>query len=99
VSIGGNDDQNPVRPCEEQFPAFEDRPPAVEDQSAAVILERHRAQLHALPGVLGVALGQTVTGDDAIVVFLSDASAAANVPSEIEGTPVETVVTGPIDAL
>jgi hypothetical protein len=63
------------------------------------VIDRHRTRLHALPGVVAVALGRAPTGEDAIVVYLSNHSAVQAVPSEIDGHPVQTVVTGPIEAL
>jgi hypothetical protein len=61
-------------------------------------IERHAARLMAIDGVMGVAVGRTRIGDDAILVYLRDASVKRRVPAEIEGHPVETAVTGEIDA-
>jgi hypothetical protein len=62
-------------------------------------VEACRAVLHALPGVVGVALGRSPVGEDVIDVYLSDASAVRSIPSHIEGHPIRTIVTGSIDAL
>ena len=47
---------------------------------------------------MGVAVGRTQTGEDALVVYMRDPSVRNRLPSEVEGHPVETVVTGVIDA-
>lgn len=65
---------------------------------AVQIKERHEAQLLGIEGVTGVGVGKNTTGDDAIIVYLRDASSAARIPSRIEGLPVLTEVTGEIDA-
>ena len=59
---------------------------------------RHEQDLMAIDGVLGVAIGRTPIGDDAVVVYLRDASVRQRVPPGVDGYPVETVVTGEIDA-
>ena len=63
------------------------------------VRRRHERHLISIDGVLGTAVGRTQTGEDAIVLYLRDPSAMREVPSEIEGHPVESIVTGPIDAL
>jgi hypothetical protein len=52
------------------------------------ILERSRPQLLAIPGVVGTGHGRTQKGDDAIIVWVTDAAAAERVPADIEGYPV-----------
>ena len=95
----------------EQF----DEPPAVGFESAAMpaqgeaaaspsteiagARDRNESMLLATAGVVGVAIGRTPIGDDAIVVYLKDSSFEPGVPREVEGFPVEIVVTGEIDAL
>ena len=64
----------------------------------ALVRERHEQKLMSIEGVVGIAAGRTAIGDDAVVLYLRDASARSRVPSEIEGHSVETVVTGEIDA-
>ena len=59
---------------------------------------RHEPEIAAIDGVMGVAVGRTQTGEDALVVYMRDPSVRSRVPSEVEGHPVETVVTGVIDA-
>jgi hypothetical protein len=65
----------------------------------ALVLERNEQLLLAIEGVEGVAIGQNRIGQDVIVVYIRDASVRDRVPTQIEGYPVETVVTGPIKAL
>jgi hypothetical protein len=63
------------------------------------VRRRHERHLISIDGVLGTGLGRTLTGEDAIVLYLRDPSVMRQVPSEIEGHPVESIVTGTIDAL
>ena len=60
--------------------------------------QRHERSLLAIDGVEGVASGRTALGDDAMVVYLRDAAVRDLLPQRIEGFPVETAVTGPIDS-
>ena len=62
------------------------------------VRSRHERSLMEIEGVNGVALGRTLIGDDAIVVYLRDESARRGVPSELEGYPVQVEVIGEIDA-
>jgi hypothetical protein len=71
---------------------------AAADTSITAVRARHQARLLAIPGVVGVGVGQSETGDDAIVVYLRDAVAKRGLPTILEGHPVVTVVTGEIDA-
>ena len=59
---------------------------------------RNERTLMAIDGVVGVGIGRTPIGDDAIVLYLRDASVKQRVPTQVEGYPVETTVTGEIDA-
>jgi len=63
------------------------------------VRERHERDIAAIDGVVGLGIGRSRAGDDAIVVYLRDASVEARVPSELDGYPVVTVVTGAVDAL
>jgi hypothetical protein len=63
------------------------------------VLRRRGSQLMAIDGVQGFGIGRTRTGQDAIVVHLRDAGARRSVPSELDGVPVLTVVTGVAEAL
>lgn len=62
------------------------------------VKERHEDELMTLPEVTGVGIGQNEIGDEAIIVYLQDQSAAAQLPSKIEGFEVLPQVTGIIDA-
>lgn len=63
-----------------------------------MVRERHERELMAIDGVVGVAVGRTPIGDDAIILYLRDASVKQRVPTQVGGYPIETIVTGPIDA-
>jgi hypothetical protein len=53
----------------------------------------------AIDGVEGVGVGRNGIGDDAIIVYLRSDDVKARIPRSIDGYPVETKVTGIIDAL
>jgi hypothetical protein len=76
--------------------------PAVDEHvgqsQVELVKQRHEQMLLAIDGVLGVGIGRTPIGDEAIILYLRHASVARRVPSRIEGYPVETTVTGEIDA-
>jgi hypothetical protein len=81
--------------------AIQFTPPRADAEHAAgidAVRRRHEKELLAIDGVTGVAIGRTATGQDAIVVYLREASAEACVPVAIEGYSVQTVVTGIIEA-
>jgi hypothetical protein len=70
-------------------------------QPAAAIegaLRQHQSALLAIPGVTGVAVGKSPTGDPAIVVYLLHSSDRSNVPQRLGSHPVVVQVTGPIEA-
>ena len=56
------------------------------------VVERHRAELTRVKGVYGVSEGRTAIGDDAIRVDVESESVGEQLPSELEGYPVEVVV-------
>ena len=58
---------------------------------------RNERALMAIDGVEGVSLGQTAICGEALVVYLRDASVKRRVPSQVDGYPVETSITGQID--
>jgi hypothetical protein len=60
--------------------------------------KKHEASLLAIDGVEGVGIGRDQLGNDAIVVYLRDETAKERLPKQAEGFPIETYVTGPIDA-
>ena len=72
--------------------------PATQSSGVSLAKERNESRLLAIEGVRGVGIGRTAIGDDALVLFLVDESVARRLPGEVDGYPVETVVTGEIDA-
>lgn len=62
------------------------------------VKRRHEDRLMALPGVSGVGIGQNAIGDEAIIIYLEERSAAAGLPTEIEGYEVVVKLTGIIEA-
>jgi hypothetical protein len=60
--------------------------------------QRHEQALMAIDGVVGVGIGRTSTGDEAILVYVKDASVKKRIPTRLEGFPVEPSVSGEIDA-
>jgi hypothetical protein len=65
---------------------------------AAAVQLRHQDDLMAVPGVVGVGLGATESGQPAIVV-LAERSGVAGLPVSLGGIPVRVMVTGEIWAL
>ena len=59
----------------------------------------HEHELMSIDGVEGVGIGKNRIGDDAIIIYLRDENARGRIPRTIEGYPVETQITGIIDAL
>lgn len=64
----------------------------------ALAKQKHEAALMQIDGVEGVAIGKDALGNDAIIVYLREASVKPRVPRQLDGFPVETEVTGLIDA-
>jgi hypothetical protein len=62
------------------------------------VKEDHEKELMAIDGVEGVGVGRNSIGNDAIVVYLRTDDVKSRVPQTIGGYPVETRVTGNIDA-
>ena len=75
-------------------------PESSTENSSAVEQMKHsyEQQLMAIEGVEGVGVGRNTLGNDAIIVYLRTEDAKKNVPHSIGGFPVETKVTGIIDA-
>ena len=63
------------------------------------VKEDHEKELMAIEGVEGIGVGRDSIGNDAIVVYLRTDDVKSRIPRTIEGYPVETRVTGIIDAL
>ena len=62
------------------------------------VKQRHEQELMAIDGVEGVGVGRNSVGDDAILVYLRSDDIKTRIPRSIDGYPVETQVTGIIDA-
>jgi len=62
------------------------------------VKQRHEQELMAIDGVEGVGVGRNSIGDDAIILYLRSDDVKARIPRSIDGYPVETQVTGIIDA-
>ena len=62
------------------------------------VKQSHEDRLMAIEGVEGVGIGRNSIGDDAIIVYLRSEDVKARIPSDIDGHPVETKVTGIIEA-
>lgn len=71
---------------------------ANESTGIEAVLARHRAELHQVPGVLGVAQSRNQAGTDQIVVYVADASVVEQLPSTLEGYPISPIVSGQIEA-
>jgi hypothetical protein len=63
------------------------------------VKRNHEGQLMSIEGVEGVGIGQNEIGDAAIIVYLRSEDVKKRLPRTIEGHPVVTHITGPIDAL
>ena len=62
------------------------------------VRQSHERELMSIDGVEGVGIGKNPIGNDAILVYLRDEGARKRVPANIEGFPVETIITGVIEA-
>ena len=72
----------------------------IEESTESRILQikrDHEQRLLALPGIVGVGVGRTELGEDALMVYLENIEAAANLPKYIDGIAVVWEVTGPIE--
>lgn len=65
---------------------------------AAEVKERHADRLMANPDVVGAGVGVTQDGKPGVII-LTKRAGVVGVPSELEGVPVEVVVTGEIFAI
>lgn len=63
------------------------------------VQERQTEKLLQIKGVTGTAIGASDNGDPVIKVLVETQEAARDVPANLEGVPVEVVVTGPIKPL
>ena len=89
----GGDIDEPVA-----FPQVQPAEQSIPTGPTAAILDRHGAELLSIDGVEGYGIGTTYTGQEAIVMYLSQDPAAADLPTELEGVAVVPVVTESITA-
>ncbi|HVQ37970.1 MAG TPA: hypothetical protein VMS31_10585 [Pyrinomonadaceae bacterium] len=73
---------------------------ATTNTSSAIehVKQDHEQELMAIDGVEGVGIGRSKIGDDAIIIYLRHEGARKHLPRSIGGYPVETILTGVIDA-
>lgn len=74
-----------------------------DDRVAALsaVLDRHREDVRALPGVVGTGVGTSTRGEPAIHVFVrsdADADVERRAAALLEGMPLEIVVVGDVTA-
>lgn len=71
------------------------------EQQAREVKNRHSAELMRLPGVCGVGVQKSTEGEFYIALHLDtdDPQIAAQLPREIEGLTVQTIVSGPFKRL
>jgi hypothetical protein len=68
-------------------------------QAAMKVQESHTPDLMKIPGVVGTAVGVDGNGDGVLQVFLEEDLPAGKLPAQIEGHPLEVVVTGKLIAM
>lgn len=56
------------------------------------MLERNRPRLLTIEGVIGVGHGRTASGDDAVLIYVTDNSVRDRTPGTVEGYAVDVVV-------
>jgi len=83
---------------EEAAVPYEPDEAAVGQSAVGAVVRRHEQELLAIDGVEGVGVGQSSTGQDAVVVYAREQEVADQLPSEIDAFPVTPVVTGEISA-
>jgi hypothetical protein len=66
--------------------------------SVEAVKNNHARELMEIDGVEGVGIGKDRIGRDAIMVYLRDEATKSRIPSELDGFPVTTQITGLIDA-
>ncbi len=79
------------------FPLAGEAAPVDEQEvkAATAVKERHEASLFGHPGVRGVGVGLTETGDKVAIHVYVDASAdKSSLPSQLDGVPVRLIETG-----
>jgi len=67
--------------------------------AVAEVLAAAEPWLMSIPGVTSVGLGNGPTGGEAVVVGVTDAGVAGQLPPTIKGVPVVVTITGEVEAL
>ncbi|QEG38134.1 hypothetical protein [Roseimaritima ulvae] len=75
----------------------DDEQPTAQRGSRASLAAAER-QLSQRPGVNGMGMSKTPSGQDAIIVYVDNEQTRSSLPSDVEGTPVIGEVTGQIRA-
>ncbi|TMR07148.1 hypothetical protein ETD83_01635 [Actinomadura soli] len=75
-----------------------DPPPSAPASPVDDAISRHRARILAIDGVTALDHARREDGTDVIRVHVTSEPAARNVPEELDGHPVVTVVTGTYEA-
>ena len=65
-----------------------------ETERVSQVKDRYDDYLLHLPGVVGHGVSQDGSGRPAIVLFLKEQVPFENLPTTVEGVPIETLVTG-----
>ena len=93
----GNDELPPLDDAAvEYIPDEDEEMPSSETER---VLRKHETKLLSIEGVTGAGVTTNRIGEDVIVVYLHGGHVASRVPKELDGVPVETEITGDIDAL
>ncbi|WP_017655296.1 hypothetical protein [Fortiea contorta] len=73
--------------------------PSPPDSQIESIIQRHEANLLAIPGVVMISHRIVEPKKEAIIVGVINATVLNRLPNQLEGVPVRGEVTGQIDAL
>ncbi len=84
---------------DQQFPEIELSADLPEIQAAMAVQDRHTEELMSNPDVVGTGTGMTIEGLPAVLIFVKNEATAKNMPTSIEGVPVEVLVTGEVKEL
>lgn len=83
-------------PTEEAAMPAADNPQSARAES---IKASREAEMMAIDGVEGIGIARDPIGNEAIVVYVRDATVVKNLPKTLDGFPVQVQVTGTVDAL
>jgi hypothetical protein len=75
--------------------------PNVPQRDINTVLKAHTEELMKIPGVVGVAIGETESGVPCIKVLVKEKTAEVieKIPKDLEGHPVEIIETGEVRAM